>query len=238
MSTDKPVSKKKISTIGWIAFGLSILGFIFAVLPGLSFVAWPLILAAFIVSIIAVAKKGTAKAVPVIALILSVVAGITAPIVSLATAVTAINSAVEDTEATAAEAKGGIGQVVSTKDGLDFTVSAVKCGLASAPAWIGGDDVKPQGQFCQISFTIKNSGKAEAALFPNYVGGLIGEVKYAAESSASKFDGDSSNALSITLNPGLSVTGNAYVDVPAGKTIEAITFTEGPLGNEIAVANK
>jgi hypothetical protein len=184
---------------------------------------------------VALARKGSAKAFPVIALILSIVAGIVAPIVSLVTVATVV---ADNSTATVDEAKSKIGEVVKTDNGMNVTVTAVTCGLASAPSWIGADPVVPQGQFCQIDFNVENAGDKEATLFPNYFGGLIGDVQYAADSSSSKFNGDSSNALSITLNPGLSVTGSAYVDIPAGKTLDAITFTDGILGNEISILNK
>jgi hypothetical protein len=228
-------SKGKTSVIGWVALGLSALSFLFAVLPGFSFFAWVMIVAAFVVSIVAVAKKGVAKAVPVIALVLSIVAGITAPIVSLMTIGAAISESVDESSATVDEATAKIGDTVSTEGGLNFTVTAVSCGLASAPSWIGGDET-PQGEFCKIDFTVLNNGDKEAILFPNYVGGLIGTVEYAANDSASVFVGDS--PLSVTINPGLSISGTAFIDVPAGKSIEAITFTEGLLGNEISVLNQ
>jgi hypothetical protein len=194
--------------------------------------------AAFVVSIVALAKKGSAKAFPVIALVLSIVAGIVAPIVSIVTVGVAINEAVDETQGSVDEATAKIGEAVTTENGLSFTVTAVSCGLASAPSWLGLDPIAPQGQFCQIDFSVENGGDKEVTLFPNYVGGLIGEVEYAADSSSSKFNGDPSNALTITLNPGLSATGVAFVDVPADKTLDAITFTEGILGNEITVLNK
>ncbi len=195
-------------------------------------------MAAFVVSIVAVAKKGTAKAFPVIALILSIVAGIVAPIVSIVTVGVAINEAVDDTQGSVDEATAKIGEVATTENGMNVTVTAVTCGLTSAPSWLGLDPVAPQGEFCQIDFSVENGGDKEAILFPNYFGGLIGDVEYAADSSSSKFNGDPSNALSITLNPGLSATGTAYVDIPAGKTLDAITFTDGLLGNEITILNK
>ena len=182
----------------------------------------------------ALAKKGSAKAFPVIALVLSVISGIVAPIVSIATVV---NVAADNTTATVDEATAKIGEVVKTDSGLNVTVSAVTCGLATAPNTFEGlDPVVPQGQFCQIDFTVENAGDKEAILFPNYFGGLIGDVQYAADSSSSKFNGD--NSMSITLNPGLSVTGVAFVDIAAGQTLDAITFSDGILGSEISILNK
>ena len=239
MSTEtQPKVKKKIGALAWVAIAFAALSFLLAVIPGAFIGAFIFILPAFILSIIAVAKKGTAKLIPVIALVLSVVAGIAAPISMVASFANAVNNAIDDTTASVDEAKAKIGETVTTKNGVDFTVSAVACGLTSAPSWTGGSDVTPLGQFCQISFTVKNSGDKEVSVFPTYVGGLIGEVAYAADSTSSTFDGDASNALSVTLNPGLSITGNAYVDIAADAKLDAITFTDGLLGNEVAVLNQ
>ena len=238
MSTEtQPKVKKKIGALAWVAIAFAALSFLLAVIPGAFIGAFIFILPAFILSIIAVAKKGTAKLIPVIALVLSVVAGIAAPISMVASFANAVNNAIDDTTASVDEAKAKIGETVTTKNGLDFTVSAVACGLTEAPNSISGLDAIPaQGQFCQINFSVKNSGTKEATLFANFVGGLIGKVQYAADSGSTTFEGD--NGISITLNPGLSVNGVAYVDIPKDGALEAITFTEGPLGNEVAVLNQ
>lgn len=233
-----PPAKPTTSAIGWVALGLTVLGFILAVIPGASFFAWFVLVPAFIVSIVAIAKKNTAKAVPVISLILSVVAGIVAIIVTIVTALAVVagaaSTAIDELSVTVDEATGGIGQIVSTDAGVDFTVGAVTCGLPTYTSFFQTEETA-LGQFCEVTFTIANSGDKEAIVFPNYVGGLIGATEYAASSTLSTF---ADGAISIELNPGLSTTGVAILDIPVDQTLEAVTFTDGLFSNEIAVSVK
>lgn len=237
--TTVPVVKRSTSRIGWVALGLAILGFILAVIPGASVFAWLVILPSFIVSIVAIAKKNTAKGVPVMSLILSVVAGIVAIVVSVVTAVAVVavvagaaSTVADDSIATVDEATAGIGQVVTTAEGVDFTVDAVTCAL---PTYVGsfGTEETALGQFCELKFTIVNNGDKEAILFPNYVGGLIGSTEFAAASMLSTF---ADGSMSVELNPGLTTTGVAVLDIPVDQALEAVTFTDGLLGEEIAVS--
>jgi type II secretory pathway pseudopilin PulG len=233
-----PTAKKSTSKIGWVALGLAVLGFILALVPGVSLIAWIVIVPSFIVAIVALTKKYTAKAVPVVSLILSIVAGIAAIVVTIATAVAVVagaaSSVADDATATVDEARAGIGQVVTTGDGVDFTVDAVTCGI---PTYEGGfgTDATALGQFCEVSFTIVNNGDKESILFPNYVGGLIGTTEYAADGMLSSY---ADGSMSVELNPGLSTAGVAILDIPVGQALEAVTFTDGLLNEEIAVSVK
>jgi nitrogen fixation/metabolism regulation signal transduction histidine kinase len=228
--TAVPTAKRTTSRIGWVALGLAILGFILAVIPGVSVFA--------IVSIVAVAKKNVAKTVPVISLILSVLAGIVAIIVSIVTALAVVSSVAstvaDDTTTTIDEATGGIGQAVTTEEGIAFTVDAVTCALPTYTSLFGTDETA-LGQFCELQFTVVNNGDKEAGIFPNYVGGLIGTTEFAADSMLSSF-ADGSGA--VTLNPGLSTSGVAIVDIPVDQALEAVTFTDGLFSGDIAVLVK
>lgn len=234
--TAAPAVKRTTSRIGWVALGLTVLGFILAVIPGVSVFAWVVILPAFIVSIVALAKKNTAKAVPVISLIVSILAGIVAIIVTVVTAVAVVAGAasvvVDESTATVDEAMAGIGQVVTTDNGVDFTVDGVTCALPTYTSAFGTDETA-LGQYCEVKFTIANGGDKEAIIFPNYVGGLIGTTEFAADSILSTF---ADGSMSVELNPGLSTAGVAILDVPVDQALEAVTFTDGLLSNEIAVS--
>lgn len=236
--TAAPSVKKTTSKIGWVALGLAILGFILSVIPGVSLIAWIVILPAFIVAIVALAKKDTAKAVPLISLILSIVAGVAAIIVTIVTALAVVSGAAsavsDDATASVDEATAGIGQVVTTDDGVDFTVDAVTCALPTYTSAFGTEETA-LGQFCEVSFTIVNNGEKEAILFPNYVGGLIGSTEFAADGILSTF---ADGFMSIELNPGLSTAGIAILDIPVDQALEAVTFTDGLLNEEIAVSVK
>jgi hypothetical protein len=231
-----PVTKKSTSRIGWVALGLAILGFILSVIPGVSVFAWIVVLPAFIVSIVALAKKNTAKAVPAISLILSIVAGILAIVVSLLTAVAVVAGAAstvaDEATATVDEATAGIGQIVTTDDGVDFTVDGVTCALPTYTSTFATDQAA-LGQFCEVKFTVVNNGEKEAILFPNYVGGLIGTTEFAADSLLSSY---ADGSMSVELNPGLSTSGVAILDIPADQALEAVTFTDGLLSEEVAIS--
>ncbi|ASD22874.1 hypothetical protein B7495_12870 [Cryobacterium sp. LW097] len=233
-----PAVKRTTSRIGWVALGLTVLGFILAVIPGVSAFAWVVILPAFIVSIVAVAKKNTAKAVPVISLIVSVLAGILAIVVTIVTAVAVVAGAAsvvaDDSTATIDEAIAGIGQVVTTENGVDFTVDAVTCALPTYTSTFGSDETA-LGQYCEVKFTIVNSGEKEAIVFPNYVGGLVGTTEFAADTMLSTF---ADGSMSVELNPGLSTAGVAILDIPVDQALEAVTFTDGLFSSDIAVSVK
>jgi hypothetical protein len=231
-------AKPATSRIAWVALGLTVFGFILAVIPGASLFAWFILLPAFIVSIIAIAKKKTAKAVPVLSLIFTVLAGVIAIIVTIVSALAVVGVAAESAAdaldkpaVTVEDATGGIAQIVTTDAGVDFTVDALTCGLPTYSSFYGSEETA-LGQFCEVSFTIANSGQKEAIIFPNYVGGLIGATEYAASSSLSTFKDGS---ISVELNPGLATTGVAVLDIPADGSLEAVTFTDGIFSDDIAV---
>lgn len=234
-SKDKGLSRQNPTTVlGWIAFGLALAGLIFAVLPALSFVAWFFTIPAFVIAIVALAKKSK-KLFPLLALIISVISGILAVVVSIVTALAltagAATSALDAATATLDEAQAGIGVIVPTDNGANFTVNSVTCGLTAVLTYYDTEEI-PRGEFCEIAFTVTNTSNKEENLLPEFVGGLIGETRYAANTSASFFNDKS---LSTVLNPGLSISGVAIVDVPVGSMLDAVTFRDGFLGNEIAV---
>lgn len=233
--TDKVVTK--VSTIGWVAFGLGVLGLIFAMLPGFSFGAWAVTIPAFIVSIIGLAKKGK-KWAPLLGLLISIIAGIVAVVVSLTTAVLGIDAAIQETDdnmtATIDEAQGGIGQIVTTDSGMDVTLNSVECGLPTFETSYSTETAL--GQFCVVNYTVANNSNEPIFMFTNDVGAIVGDTDLEASTMLGGFAPD--NGLSIELNPGLSTTGTSVIDIPAGATLDAVTFTGGFFGNEIAILNK
>lgn len=227
----------KVSVIGWVAFGLGVLGLIFAMLPGFSFGAWFVTIPAFIVSIIGLAKKGK-KWAPLLGLLISIVAGIVAIVVSLTTAVIGIDAAVKESQdsqvATIDEAAAGIGQPVTTADGMDVTLNSVECGSTT---WDTGYSTETAiGQFCIVNFTVANNGKEPVFMFINDVGAIVGDTDVEAASTLGGFSPD--NGFSVELNPGLSTTGVAVIDIPAGAAVDAVTFSGGLFAEEIAILNK
>lgn len=228
----------KSATIAWVAFGLSVAGFISAIIPVLSFFAWVLITAAFVVSIIALAKKQK-KGLSVISLILSIVSGIVAVVVSLATLAAAVSIAVSEVDdnmnASADEIQGGIGQVVTTDDDLAVLLNSVECGGTEYEGTYSTETAV--GEFCIVDFNLTNNGEETATLFTSNFGALVGETSYDSANTLGVGGFGKDLEYSIDLNPGLSVDGVVVIDVPAGTELEAVTFAD-LFGEEIAIAAK
>lgn len=194
-------------------------------------------MAAFVISIVAMAKKGSKKAIPVTSLIISIVSGIVAIIVSLVTVLAAVSGAAsqvaDDMSASQDEIQAGIGQPVTTSDGAQLVINSVECGLSSVESSYGSTQTA-LGQFCVVKFTLSNPSNTPITAFINDFGGLVGETDVEAEAfSLGGFGPDSSS--SIELNSGLSVDGVVVIDIPAGSTLDAVTF--GGMGrDEVAIA--
>lgn len=84
------------NTIGLVALIVSIVGFIFACIPGALMVGWILLPVGFILAIVALAQKGKKKGMGVTALILSVVGTIVGIVVFLAVAVDAVSESFDE----------------------------------------------------------------------------------------------------------------------------------------------
>jgi len=102
----------------------------------------------------------------------------------------------------------GIGAAVTDGD-LQFTVTAYKCGVTVKDA---RGPLAPQGQFCQLDLTIKNTGKTQALVDSTQINLLdAAGVEYSTSSDTLMVDGI---IFLKQVNPGNSITGSAYFDVP------------------------
>ncbi|WP_237196696.1 hypothetical protein [Rothia nasimurium] len=80
-STQQPNGKKPKNVVGLVALGLGILGFILACIPGIMFLGWLFLFAAFVTSIVGLFQKGKEKVSSIVALVLSIVGSIVSTIV-------------------------------------------------------------------------------------------------------------------------------------------------------------
>ncbi len=107
----------------------------------------------------------------------------------------------------------------AARDGkFEFTVKGMKCGEKS----VGNEflKAKAQGQFCRVSLTIKNIGDEAQTLdsTSQYAFNAQGQ-KYSSDSEAAIYaqsDNNSSTAWFDEINPGNTVKGDIFFDVPAG----------------------
>ena len=101
------------------------------------------------------------------------------------------------------------------RDGkFEFTVTKVKCGRTL----VGSSDFgkKAQGEFCEVSLTVKNIGDEPQSMF--------GENQYLFDSKDRKYSADTeaaiylkdSNTLYEEINPGNSLKGTLLFDVAKG----------------------
>ncbi len=235
------VQKKKPTTLSWVAAGLVAVGFIVAVTPGAG-IAWLLLLPGFILSIIALAKKGGAKLVPLLALIASVVGWIISIIVTVAVAsavlggaVQAANEAVTSTEAplVAEENTVGIGETVTNGDNIAFTVNSVTCGIPSFESF--GSATAALGQFCSIKYTVVNGSNESLSMSYRDIEGVLGNSTFVAELTMGVGGFGADHSAFMELNPGLTIDGETYIDIPAGKALDSVQFAPGWFSSPVEV---
>ena len=134
----------------------------------------------------------------------------------------------------AAPKAAGIGSKV--RDGkFEFVVRSVKCGIAKV-----GDNPylqkKAQGQFCAVTMSVTNIGDEPQSMFADnqYAFDAKGR-KLSADSEASIYD-DSSQVLWEEINPGNSVKGKVYFDIPRGAKIAKLELHDSAFSGGVSVA--
>jgi len=115
-----------------------------------------------------------------------------------------------------------------------FTVTAVKCGIAQ----VGTDATlskKAQGEFCRVSLTVENTGtEAQPMSDTNqYLFDAKGR-KFNADSEAAIYD-NSAQLLFEPVNPGNTIKGNIYFDVPKGTDVTKLELHDSPFSDGVTV---
>lgn len=244
--TPSPAAPKQKNTVGLIALILAGIGFLFGVIPPISGLAWIFFIPAIVLAIIGLTRKGEAKGTSISALIVAVVGWVVAIIVASVTFLSAVGTAIDDTNAAPSAAsetgqeadapaegapleetveeegvqEAAIGDTVTTGDGIAFTVTGISCGLAEA----GESEYLTEtakGQFCKVDFRIDNGGSDAINLSAYDLKGYIGESAYDANNTVSTFGGE---MFGTDVNPGLGTDNTVYVDIPAGAALEYIEF--------------
>ncbi|WP_240669965.1 DUF4352 domain-containing protein [Actinoplanes solisilvae] len=119
----------------------------------------------------------------------------------------------------------------ATDGKFEFTVTSMKCGAKQ----VGSDllNAKAQGQFCQVSVTVKNiADSAETFDGSSQKAYDASEVEYSYDGTASLYVNDQNQTFLEQINPGNQVKGVLVYDVPAGTKLTSIVlhesaFTEG-----------
>ena len=130
-------------------------------------------------------------------------------------------------EAAPAEAaQPGVGEVVSA-DGWDFTVVSV--GAPQEAVGSGALSNPAQGVYVPVTVTIVNTSNEAQFLGSDAVTIVdAGGAAYSADSFANVYD---QAAIPLgEINPGITLTGPVYFDVPDGTVPTAVEFTGGLFG--------
>lgn len=153
---------------------------------------------------------------------------------SAPTASTATVDASPTPTATEPKAKPAAGLGATVKDGkFAFTVTGIKCGIKRVGTDILGEDA--QGQFCRVSLTVRNIGDESQSMFVSnqYAFDARGR-KFTADSTASMYD-DASRLLFEDVNPGNSIRGRVYFDMPPGVSVKRLELHDSLLSGGVQV---
>ena len=136
-------------------------------------------------------------------------------------------------KAAAAAAAPQLGKTV--RDGkFAFTVTAIKCGIAQ----VGTNEFliqKAQGQYCRASLTVENIGSEAQTMFASnqYLLDTKGR-KFSADATANLYD-DSAKLMFEEINPGNSIKGFVYFDVPKGTAVSKLELHDSAFSGGIEV---
>lgn len=154
-------------------------------------------------------------------------------------ATSAAKPAAKPAPAKPAPAKPAAPKVGATvRDGkFAFTVRSVKCGIST----VGTNPYlqeKAQGQFCAVALTVENIGDEPQSMFADNQFAFDGKGrKFSANSMASIAD-ESSQVLWEEINPGNSVKGKVYFDLPKGASLAKLELHDSMFSGGVTVAAK
>lgn len=123
------------------------------------------------------------------------------------------------------------------RDGkFEFVVTGMKCGIDAVGA--AGFDTKAQGEFCRVSMKITNIGDEAQSMFAdNQLAFDAKKRKFSADTEASIYD-DKSEILFEEINPGNTVEGRVYFDVPKGTKLVLMELHDSMFSGGVEVALK
>lgn len=121
------------------------------------------------------------------------------------------------------------------RDGkFEFVVSKVTCGIKS----VGNEylNTKAQGQFCRLDVSISNIGDEPQTMFAdNQIAYDSKGRKFSADSEASIYD-DKSEVLLEEINPGNTIKGRVYFDVPKNVKLAKVELHDSAFSDGVDVA--
>lgn len=223
-------TKKPRNTLGLVALGIAILGALFAVIPATNGISWVILLGAFVVSLVAVTRKGKGKAASVIALIVSILFWIISIPIGLAVIGTAVSDSInegqsittpdEATDEVEESGAAGIGDTITNDDGVEVTLISITPDATSPDDFFTSE---VRGTLVAVSMTMTNGSDEAVTITGSSVKGFIGEAEYEA---ARVYGTDSGDWYALEqINPGLTAAFTAYIDVPEGTDLDTVSYT-------------
>jgi len=121
------------------------------------------------------------------------------------------------------------------RDGkFEFTVTAVKCGIAKI-----GDSVlnkTAQGQFCEVTLTVKNIGKEQQTFDgSNQQAFDAAGTKYSNDGTAELYANSASQTFLEAINPGNQVSGIVVFDVPKTTKLTRLELHDSAFSGGVSV---
>ena len=146
------------------------------------------------------------------------------------------NSSESQAPETTESAALGLGdQAVDGK--FTFTITGVKCGIKKV-----GDkylNKKPQGQFCRVSLTVKNTGDEAQTMFADNQKLFDAQDReFSADTSAMIYDGEKANTWIEDVNPGNTLEGSLLFDLPKDATPVKIELHDDAFSGGVEVSLK
>jgi hypothetical protein len=168
-----------------------------------------------------------------VATIIAIVAGILFARAAAATAAQ-IASDYDDTYGSYGEVQDSvaIGETGTTDEGIEFTVSAVECGIET----VGPEDfgMEALGQYCRADLTVTNNSDESQYFSSSSATAFAGDTEYAADPSASFYD-ENAESYASELTPGQSSAEAVYFDIPDGETLTRLELAGTFIGGVVEV---
>lgn len=247
-SAQAPTAQPKPTrnTVGLVALGLAIFGALLAVVPATNGFSWLILLAAFVLAIVGLTRKGQGKATSIIALVVSFLFWIVSIFVGIGVIAGGVVDSIDDEpaisqpdgpsddvdapeEEPAPDEAAGVGDTVTTDSGVAVTLVSVQAGV-QPPNDIIISEVR--GQLVAVAISMANGSDDSVPVSTSSLIGFIGDAEYEA---AGVFGTDSGEwYIFEEINPGLNVNFTAYFDIPADGALDRVTFQTSAIFGEQA----
>ncbi|HXV92857.1 MAG TPA: DUF4190 domain-containing protein [Pseudonocardia sp.] len=223
--------------MGTAGFVLGVLGLVVAFIPLVGLIAWPMVIAGIVLSLMGMSRarsdRATNKGLAVAGLACSVIGLLVCIVHTVILAILATAPAEDGGSMISADGPGAIGDEVG--DGsFAFTVTDVEWNLQSLGA--GPTESVAQGSYVLVHVTVTNVG-GQAVSFSE-VGQTLLDARgrtFDPEPAVAALSIPDNERILAPIAPGASVDGTLVFDVPDGLTPAAIELHESPASEGVTV---